>query len=76
MSDAIKRLLVLSLVFVAAFVSVHVFRAWRDGQPIFGFGSKESDQQFAPEYATLQYNVSAACPLASNPIISELEGCC
>ena len=54
MSDAIKRLLVLSLVFVAAFVSVHVFRAWRDGQPIFGFGSKESDQQFAPEYATLQ----------------------
>ncbi len=54
MSDAIKRLLVLSLVFVAAFVSVHVFRAWRDGQPIFGFGSKESGQQFAPEYATLQ----------------------
>ena len=54
MSDAIKRLLVLSLVFVAAVVAVHVFRAWRDGQPIFGFGSKESGQQFAPEYATLQ----------------------
>lgn len=54
MSNAIKRLLVLCFVFVTAFVSVHVFRAWHDGQPIFGFGARKLDQQFAPEYATLQ----------------------
>ena len=54
MSDALKRLLVLSLVFIGAFVSVHVFRAWHDGEPIFGFGSEDSDQQYTREYATLQ----------------------
>lgn len=54
MNDTIKRILVLFFVFVTAFSSVHVYRALRDGQPIFGFGQKESEQQFAPEYATLQ----------------------
>lgn len=54
MNDTIKRILVLCLVFVTAFSSVHVYRALRDGQPIFGFGNKEPSQQFAPEHATLQ----------------------
>ncbi len=54
MNDTIKRILVLCLVFVTAFSSVHVYRAWRDDQPIFGFGKQETDQQFAPEHATLQ----------------------
>lgn len=49
----IKRTFVLGLVFMIAFVSVYVVRAWRDGQPIFGFGKKPDQQQYSPENATL-----------------------
>lgn len=54
MKETIKRILVLGAVFVAAFAAVHLYRAWRDGNPIFGFGQKEEVGQFAPEHATLQ----------------------
>lgn len=53
MSDIIKRIFVLGLVFVIAFVSVYVFRAWRDGQPIFGFGQEQDPQQYSQEEVVL-----------------------
>ncbi|MEN8694463.1 MAG: trypsin-like peptidase domain-containing protein [Akkermansiaceae bacterium] len=53
MSDTIKRIFVLGLVFAVAFLSVYVFRAWRDGHPIFGIGEKRDPQQYSPENATL-----------------------
>ena len=53
MTDALKRVFVLSLVFVMAFMSVHIFRAWRGGYPIFGFKKKEIVQQYSPLNATL-----------------------
>lgn len=54
MKDTFKRVLVLFLVFVAAFFAVHAFRAWQSGQPIFGFRQEAVQGQFAPEHATLQ----------------------
>lgn len=53
MSDTIKRIFVLGMVFAIAFLSVYIFRAWREGYPIFGFGSQETHQQYSPEDATL-----------------------
>jgi len=53
MTDTIKRIFVLGLVFAAAFTGVYVFRAWQGGHPIFGFGDKPPTQQFSPESATL-----------------------
>ncbi len=54
MNDAFKRVIVLCVVFAAAFLSVYVFRAWQGGHPIFGFGKEPERGQFAPEHATLQ----------------------
>lgn len=54
MNDTFKRIIVLTLVFAAAFLSVSVFRAWQGGRSIFGFGKKEVVGQFAPEHATLE----------------------
>lgn len=54
MNETIKRFLVLAAVFVTAFASVHVYRAWRSGHPIFGLWGGSEDGQFAPEHATLQ----------------------
>jgi S1-C subfamily serine protease len=54
MNETIKRFLVLAAVFVTAFASVHVYRAWRSGHPIFGLWGGSDDGQFAPEHATLQ----------------------
>lgn len=54
MSESVKRILVLCLVFGAAFSAVHIIRAWQAGQPIFGFSTRSSDGQFAPEHATLE----------------------
>ena len=54
MNDTFKRVVLLCLVFVAAFFSVHVFRAWRGGYPIFGLKPKAETSQFSPEHATLQ----------------------
>ncbi|MDB4492200.1 trypsin-like peptidase domain-containing protein [bacterium] len=53
MTDTIKRIFVLGLVFAAAFAGVYAFRAWQGGHPIFGFGKKPDSQQFSPENATL-----------------------
>ncbi|MDB4317488.1 S1C family serine protease, partial [bacterium] len=53
MTDTIKRIFVLGLVFAAAFAGVYAFRAWQGGHPIFGFGKKPDTQQFSPENATL-----------------------
>lgn len=53
MTDTIKRVFVLGLVFAVAFMSVHVFRAWRGGYPIFGFGETKPTQQYSPENSTL-----------------------
>lgn len=54
MNDTFKRAILLCLVFVTAFVSVHVYRAWRGGYPIFGLKAEVEQGQFAPEHATLQ----------------------
>jgi serine protease Do len=54
MNDTFKRIIVLCLVFATAFVSVHVYRAWRGGYPIFGLKQETERGQFAPEHATLQ----------------------
>lgn len=54
MSETIKRVLVLVAVFVAAFATVHFYRAWRSGNPIFGIWGGEEEGQFAPEHATLE----------------------
>lgn len=54
MSETIKRVLVLVAVFVTAFATVHVYRAWRSGNPIFGLWGGNDEGQFAPEHATLQ----------------------
>ena len=54
MNDTFKRVIVLGLVFVVAFFSVHVYRALRGGYPIFGLKSKVEEGQFSPEHATLQ----------------------
>lgn len=54
MNDTFKRVIVLCLVFAAAFFSVHVYRAWRGGYPIFGLKQEVENGQFAPEHATLQ----------------------
>ncbi len=56
MNETFKRVIVLCLVFVAAFFSVHVYRAWRGGYPIFGLKQEVENGQFAPEHATLQMN--------------------
>lgn len=53
MNDHLKRILVLCLVFVAAFLTVHFFRTWQGGHGIFGLGQAPDDGRFAPEYATL-----------------------
>lgn len=52
--DFLKRVLILGAVFVTAFATVHVYRAWRSGHPIFGFGRSGEEGRFAPEHATLQ----------------------
>lgn len=54
MNDTFKRIIVLCLVFVVAFFSVHVYRALRGGYPIFGMKKEVESGQFAPEHATLQ----------------------
>lgn len=54
MNDTFKRVIVLCLVFAAAFFSVHVYRAWRGGYPIFGLKAEVETGQFSPEHATLQ----------------------
>ena len=53
MTDTIKRIFVLGLVFAIAFTGVYIFRAWQGGHPIFGFGEKPPARQFSPENATL-----------------------
>lgn len=53
MTEMIKRVFVLGLVFAVAFMSVHVFRAWRGGYPIFGFKKEVPAQQYSPLKATL-----------------------
>ena len=54
MTDTIKRIFVLGLVFAVAFLSVSVFKAWQDGHAIFGIGGEpEQAGHFAPEDATL-----------------------
>ena len=54
MTETLKRFLVLAAVFVTAFATVHVYRAWRSGNPIFGLWGGSEDGRFAPEHATLQ----------------------
>jgi len=54
MNDTFKRVIVLCFVFAAAFFSMHVYRAWRGGHPIFGLKQEVESGQFAPEHATLQ----------------------
>ncbi len=54
MNDTFKRVTVLCLVFVAAFFSVHIYRAWQGGYPIFGTKPVIENGQFSPEHATLQ----------------------
>ncbi|MDA7881160.1 trypsin-like peptidase domain-containing protein [Akkermansiaceae bacterium] len=54
MKDTLKRIIVLGLVFVAAFFSVSLYRAWQGGHPIFGIGDEpEEPGHYAPEHATL-----------------------
>ncbi len=60
MNDTFKRVILLCLVFVAAFFSVHVYRAWRGGHPIFGLKPERQTGQFAPEHATLQMEPALA----------------
>lgn len=54
MNDTFKRIIVLCLVFAAAFFTVHAFRAWQGGYGLFGMGGEVDDGQFAPEHATLE----------------------
>ncbi len=63
MHDALKRSLVLFLVFAFSFLGVYFFRAWQGGHSIFGNGAREQEGQFVTEHATL----------ASEPPLNENE---
>ncbi len=53
MSDHFKRIIVLCLVFVTAFMTVHLFRTWQGKHGLFSIWKQEDRGQFAPEFATL-----------------------
>ena len=54
MKDVFKRIVVLGLVFAAAFFSVSLYQAWQGGHGFFGDdGEQEEIGHYAPENATL-----------------------